>query len=127
MQRTKPASNAGQLNPCTSFGASISMAIETAILTISHNMKLTALAPGDMLLRRLVMPRAISAPGTTTHDDHAPRIEWRLLGAQGRRFLPGQRLEGRQTSPFFVVLPPHAAFAACGFGGSGVWGVCGDD
>jgi hypothetical protein len=36
------------------------------ILTISHNMKLTALAPGDTLDRRLVMPRAIKAPGTTT-------------------------------------------------------------
>jgi hypothetical protein len=51
---------------CTSFGASISIATETPILTISHNMKLTALAPGDTLDRRLVMPRAIKAPGTTT-------------------------------------------------------------
>ena len=66
MHSTIPASKASQLKGCTSLGATISMAIETAILTISHNMKLTALAPGDMLLSRLVMPRAIKAPGTTT-------------------------------------------------------------
>ena len=66
MHSTRPTSSAGQLKGCTNFGASISMATETAILTISHNMKLTALAPGDMLLSRLVMPRAIKAPGTTT-------------------------------------------------------------
>jgi len=52
------------------------MTTETAILTISHNMKLTALLPGDMLEIRLVMPRAIKAPGTTTvaapySTDHA--------------------------------------------------------
>ena len=66
MHSTKPTSKAGQLRGCTSFGASISMAIETAIFTISHNMKLTALLPGDMLVSRLVMPRAIKAPGNTT-------------------------------------------------------------
>lgn len=42
------------------------MPTETAILTNSHNMKLTALTPGDMLDSRLVMPRAIKAPGKTT-------------------------------------------------------------
>jgi hypothetical protein len=66
MHSTKPTSNAGQLRGCTSFGASTSMATETAILTVSHNMKLTAPTPGDMLESRLVMPRAIKAPGTTT-------------------------------------------------------------
>ena len=66
MHNTRPTSKAGQLKGCTSFDASASMAIETAILTASHNMKLTALAAGDMLESRLVMPRAIKAPGTTT-------------------------------------------------------------
>ena len=66
MHNTRPASNAGQLRGCTILGASASMATETAILTISHNMKLTALLPGDMLESLLVMPRANSAPGTTT-------------------------------------------------------------
>lgn len=66
MHSTMPTSNAGQLRGCTSFGASTSMATETPILTTSHNMKLTALLPGDMLENRLVMPRAIKAPGTTT-------------------------------------------------------------
>ena len=66
MHSTIATSKAGQLRGCTSFGASASMATETAIFTNSHNMKLTALAPGDMLLSRLVMPRAIKAPGTTT-------------------------------------------------------------
>ena len=66
MHTTRPTSNAGQLSGCTSFGASISMATETPIFTDSHNMKLTALTPGDMLDSRLVMPRAIKAPGTTT-------------------------------------------------------------
>ncbi len=66
MHSTRATSSAGQLRDCTSFGASISMATETAILTASHNMKLTALAPAFMLLSRLVMPRAIKAPGTTT-------------------------------------------------------------
>ena len=66
MHTTRPTSSAGQLRGCTSFGASISMTTETPIFTISHNMKLTALAPGDTLESRLVMPRAIKAPGTTT-------------------------------------------------------------
>jgi len=66
MHNTKPASKASQLRGCTIFGASTSIATDTPILTISHNMKLTALAPGDTLERRLVMPRAIKAPGTTT-------------------------------------------------------------
>ena len=42
------------------------MATETPILPNSHNMKLTADTPGAMLVSRLVMPRAIKAPGTTT-------------------------------------------------------------
>ncbi len=66
MQTTRLTSNAGQLNGCTIFGANASISTETAIFTISHNMKLTALAPGDTLLIRLLMPRAIKAPGTTT-------------------------------------------------------------
>ena len=60
------ASKAGQLRGCTSFGANISMATETPIFTMLHNMTLTALAPGDTLESGLVMPRAIKAPGTTT-------------------------------------------------------------
>ena len=66
MQTTRPTSNAGQLKGCTIFGANASISTETAIFTISHNMKLTALAPGVTLLIRLLMPRAIKAPGTTT-------------------------------------------------------------
>ena len=66
MHSTKLTSKAGQLNGSTSFGAKTSMAIETEILTASHTMKLTALAAGDMLESRLVMPRAIKAPGITT-------------------------------------------------------------
>ena len=53
MQTTRLTSNAGQLNGCTIFGANASISTETAIFTISHNMKLTALAPGDTLLSRL--------------------------------------------------------------------------
>ena len=30
------------------------------------------------------------------HPDHPPRIQWRLLGAQGLRFFAGQRAEGRR-------------------------------
>jgi hypothetical protein len=44
----------------------MSNATDTEIFTNSHNMKLTALAPGFMLDSRLVMPRAIRAAGTTT-------------------------------------------------------------
>jgi hypothetical protein len=66
MHSTKATSSAGQLKGCTSFGASISSATETPILTISHSMKLAALLPGDMLDNRLVMPRAINRPGSTT-------------------------------------------------------------
>lgn len=66
MHNTKLTSNMGQLRGCTIFGARNSISTETAILTDSHNMKLTALTPGDMLLIRLLMPRAIKAPGTTT-------------------------------------------------------------
>src|SRR5947208_2043019 len=46
-------------------GASISMATVTPIFTDSHSMKLAALVPSDRLESRLVMPRAIKAPGTT--------------------------------------------------------------
>ena len=42
------------------------MVTETPIFANSHNMKLTADTPGARLLSRLVMPRAIKAPGTTT-------------------------------------------------------------
>ncbi len=66
MHSTIVASKAGQLRGCTSFDASINMATETPIFTMLHDMTLTALAPGDTLLSRLVMPRAIKAPGTTT-------------------------------------------------------------
>ena len=81
MHRTTPTSIAGKLRFGTSFGASASMTTETAILTISHNMKLTALLPGDMLESLLVMPRAIKAPGTTTaaapySTDHAISCLW---------------------------------------------------
>ena len=65
MHSTKLTSKAGQLSGSTSFGASTNMAIETKILTATHTMKLTALAPGDMLESLLVMPRAIKAPGST--------------------------------------------------------------
>lgn len=66
MHKTSVTSNAGQLSPGTTFGAMINIATETAIFTISHNMKLTALTPAFMLLKRLVIPRAINSPGTTT-------------------------------------------------------------
>ena len=65
MQTAKHTSRAGQLKGCRICGASMSMTTETPIFRISHNMKLTALWPGDMLENRLVMPRAIKAPGTT--------------------------------------------------------------
>jgi hypothetical protein len=64
MHSTIVASNAGQLRGCTSFGASISMAIETPNFTMLQNK--TALAPGDTLVRGLLIPRAIKAPGNTT-------------------------------------------------------------
>lgn len=66
MHSTIVASSAGQLRGCTHFGASISMAIETPNFTMLQNMTPTALAPGDTLVRGLVIPRAIKAPGTTT-------------------------------------------------------------
>jgi len=66
MHTARVTSKAGQLSDCTSRGASISISTETPIFTTSHNMKLTALVPGDALESRLVMPRAISAAGTTT-------------------------------------------------------------
>ena len=76
MHSTSATSKAGQLKCGTNLGAPISSATETAIFTISHDMKLTADTPGDMLVSRLVMPRAIKAPGTTTvaapySTDHA--------------------------------------------------------
>lgn len=66
MHSTIVASNAGQLRGCISFGASISMAIETPNFTMLQTITPTALAPGDTLVRGLVIPRAIKAPGTTT-------------------------------------------------------------
>ena len=76
MHNTNVASNAGQIRGCTSLGASISMATEAMIFVDSHNMKLTAPLTGDTLLSRLVMPRAIKAPGRATiaapyNADHA--------------------------------------------------------
>lgn len=65
MHNTKLTSKAGQLSGSTSLGASTNMATETKILTATHTMKLTALAPGDTLESLLVMPRAIKAPGST--------------------------------------------------------------
>jgi|GEM_PF-39809 len=65
MQTISVTSNTGQLTGCRTCGASTSMTTETAIFSISHNMKPTALWPGDMLVNRLVMPRAIKTPGTT--------------------------------------------------------------
>lgn len=66
MHTTKPTSSAGQTRGCTMRPASTSISTETAIFTASHNMKLTADVPGAMLESRLVMPRAIKAPGNTT-------------------------------------------------------------
>lgn len=66
MHTTSATSKAGQLNDCTSFGASTSITTETEIFSNSHNMKLTALTPGDTLEKRLVMPRAMRAEGPTT-------------------------------------------------------------
>ena len=80
MHTTRVTSKAGQLRPGTTLGASISMATETAILPNSHNMTLTAETAGAKLEIRLVMPRAIKAPGTTTvaapySADHARPAE----------------------------------------------------
>ena len=69
MQTTKDTSKAGQLKGCTSIGAAASNTTDIAILINSHNMKLTALAPGDTLESLLVMPRAIKTAGTTTTAD----------------------------------------------------------
>jgi hypothetical protein len=49
MHSTRPTSNAGQLSGCTSLRREHQHRDRNPILTISHNMKLTALAPGDML------------------------------------------------------------------------------
>ena len=65
MHSTKVASNTGQLKGCTSFGASISMTIETPIFTVLHSITLKVLLPTDRLDTLLVMPRAIKAPGST--------------------------------------------------------------
>ena len=62
----RPINRAGQLSGCTICGANASISTETPILTASHNMKLTALPAADTLLSRLLRPRAIKAPGTTT-------------------------------------------------------------
>ena len=64
MQTTMPTNKAGQTSGCTILPATSNIASENPILTNSHNMKLTADAPGAMLLSLLVMPRAIKAPGT---------------------------------------------------------------
>ena len=66
MHSTKPISSAGQTSGWTTRLATNNIATETNILTVDHNSTLTALAAGDMLESRLVMPRAIKAPGTTT-------------------------------------------------------------
>ena len=66
MHSTIDASNAGQTTPGTIRAASTSMATESAIFTNPHHSMLTALTTGDSDDSRLVAPRAISAPGTTT-------------------------------------------------------------
>ena len=76
MHSTRPSNNAGHTSGCTTRFAMTSITTETNILTVAHNITLTALAPGDVLLIGLVMPRAIKAPGTTTvaapySTDHA--------------------------------------------------------
>ena len=66
MQSTIDASKAGQMTPGTIRAASTSMATESAIFANAHHSMLTALTTGDNDESRLVAPRAISAPGTTT-------------------------------------------------------------
>lgn len=66
MHTTRPTNRAGHTSGCTILPATTNIASETPIFTISHNMKLTADAPGAMLESLLVMPRAIKAPGKTT-------------------------------------------------------------
>ena len=66
MHSTIDASSAGQTTPGTIRAASTSMATESAIFTNPHHSMLTALTTGDSDDSRLVAPRAISAPGTTT-------------------------------------------------------------
>src|SRR3954465_3731322 len=69
MQTTSAISIAGQLNPGTTFGASTSMNTDAAIFTVAQNIMLTALTTGDSRERRLVAPRAMSAPGSTATND----------------------------------------------------------
>ena len=64
--RTRPTSNAGQLSPATSLGATISMASVKAILTISHSRKPTAAVPALSDENFPVSPRANTAAGTST-------------------------------------------------------------
>ncbi len=66
MHTTSPTSKAGHTKGCTILLATTNIASDTPILTNSHNMKLTADAPGAMLDNLLVMPRAIKAAGNTT-------------------------------------------------------------
>src|SRR3954452_18988111 len=78
MHKTIDASSAGQTTPGTIRAASTSMTIDSAIFTNPHHSMLTALTTGDSDDSRLVAPRAISAPGTTTTAapyaaDTAPR------------------------------------------------------
>ena len=65
MHTTSANNSAGQFRGCTTLGANTNISTDTPILTVLHNMTLTALLPGDKLESGLVMPRAIKAPGTT--------------------------------------------------------------
>src|SRR5664279_1156269 len=66
MHSTIDASITGQTMPGMMRAASTSMATESAILTNPHPSMLTALTTGDSDDSRLVAPRAIRLPGTTT-------------------------------------------------------------
>src|SRR5437763_4867441 len=79
MHRTIEASNAGQTRPGTMRTARTSIATESAIFTNPHHSMLIALTIGESDDSRLVAPRAISVPGTTTTAapyaaDHAPIV-----------------------------------------------------
>ena len=88
MHTTRPTSRAGHTSGCTTRPATTSIASDTPIFTISHNMKLTADAPGAMLESLLVMPRAIKAPGTTTLLLWHRKQSFRLSTGCGMRSMP---------------------------------------
>ena len=103
-QPPEPTSNAGQLRGCTSLGASISMATETPIFTNSHDMKLTALTPGDMLESRLVMPRAINA---ARHHHHGRAVQRRPRDLRFAGEKPRQRGNHHTDSGLHRDHPPR--------------------